>query len=373
MVQENQIYYELKDGRYLNINLYEIRLEEYIINKVDLLNAFFFDCQCALFFLDINNSESFSFLKKIILEIDNNKFPYLKKIVVENKINLIPQISAFELNEYKNKNNDIEFIEISLKTGANLYNLLNRIYEEVNSNSPEKIIRPINTVARDKNKKILFSQNSQESISLILIGGDSVGKTNFFNRYFRNEYRETFLSTIGIDREITHLKIYEKNFHKLTLWDTPGQERFRPLPLKYYKNVDGILIFFDINEIKSFKDVSNWMGDIKHELEKENRWSDHPVIYLIGNKIDRTLKNEEEKITKYEKEKLVKQLGVKYYETSCKWNLNIEEVMARIIIECYLRKNKKYDYKIKKIFEEDILFKSKEKVKFEKLDKYINF
>ena len=79
MVQENQINYKLKDGRYLNINLYEIRLEENIINKVDLLNAFLFDCQCALFFLDINNSESFSFLKKIILEIDNNKFPYLKK------------------------------------------------------------------------------------------------------------------------------------------------------------------------------------------------------------------------------------------------------------------------------------------------------
>ena len=179
MVQENQINYKLKDGRYLNINLYEIRLEENIINKVDLLNAFLFDCQCALFFLDINNSESFSFLKKIILEIDNNKFPYLKIIVVENKINLIPQISAFELNEFKNGNQDIELIEISLETGANLYNLLNRIYEEVNSNSPEKIIRPINTVARDKNKKILFSQNSQESISLILIEMNQLVKLAF--------------------------------------------------------------------------------------------------------------------------------------------------------------------------------------------------
>ena len=161
MVQENRINYKLKDGKYLNINLYEIRLEENIINKVDLLNALFFDCQCALFLLDINNSESFSFLKKIILQIDNNKFPYLKKIVVENKINLIPKISAFELNEYKNKNPDIEFIEISLETGANLSNLLDRIYDEVNSNSPEKIIRPINAVARAKSKKILFSQNNK--------------------------------------------------------------------------------------------------------------------------------------------------------------------------------------------------------------------
>ena len=39
-------------------------------------------------------------------------------------------------------------------------------------------------------------------------------------------------------------------------------------------------------------------------------------------------------VTKKEKEELTEKLGVKYYEISCKWNLNIEEVMARIVLDC---------------------------------------
>ena len=32
---------------------------------------------------------------------------------------------------------------------------------------------------------------------------------------------------------------------------------------------------------------------------------------------------------------MANKLGVKYYEVSCMWNLNIEEVMARIVLDCY--------------------------------------
>ena len=39
--------------------------------------------------------------------------------------------------------------------------------------------------------------------------------------------------------------------------------------------------------------------------------------------------------TKEEIDELVNRLGIKYYDISCKWNLNIEEVMARIILDCY--------------------------------------
>ena len=58
---------------------------------------------------------------------------------------------------------------------------------------------------------------------------------------------------------------------------------------------------------------------------------------MIANKVD--LINFEEsgkqKVTEKEIRDLVKKLGFKYFEISCKWNLNIEEVMARIILDCY--------------------------------------
>ena len=34
-------------------------------------------------------------------------------------------------------------------------------------------------------------------------------------------------------------------------------------------------------------------------------------------------------------EELANKLKVKYYDISCKWNLNVDEVMARIVLECY--------------------------------------
>ena len=52
-------------------------------------------------------------------------------------------------------------------------------------------------------------------------------------------------------------------------------------------------------------------------------------------------------VTKKEKEELTEKLGVKYYEISCKWNLNIEEVMARIVLDCIkLNREKKNRIKL---------------------------
>lgn len=73
--------------------------------------------------------------------------------------------------------------------------------------------------------------------------------------------------------------------------------------------------------------------------EGEERKENDLVVYLIGNKID-LINNEEDKVTEREIEELANRLKVKYYYISCKWNLNIEEVMSRIILNCLKRKFK---------------------------------
>ena len=131
------------------MNLYEIRLEDnikdFIYNK-DLLKPFLFDCQCALFFIDITNYKSFELVKKkFISEIDKANYPYLKIIIVENKSDLINVIDNEEYKKYKNNNPNIDYIiKISLKTGDYLDQLLNQIYNEVNPNLSRKNLLPIN-------------------------------------------------------------------------------------------------------------------------------------------------------------------------------------------------------------------------------------
>jgi len=366
VVETNKLEYKLKNKIFLNINLYEIRLEDdindFIYNK-DLLKPFLFDCQCALFFIDITNYKSFELVKEFISKIDKVKFPYLKIIIVENKSDLINVIDNEEYQKYKNNEPNIDYIiKISLKTGDNLDQLINKIYNEVNPNSSGKNLLPINKVAKFIHDFKNQIEKCENALSLILLGSDMAGKTTFLERYVKNKFTQP-PSTIGIDKEIKILKIMEHH-HKLTIWDTAGQERFRSLPRKFYQNADGILIFFDINDKYSFEDISDWMKEIKENSIEDN------IIYIIGNKIDKN----EEKISKKEIKKLAKKFRCKYYEISCKWNLNIEEIIARITLECYQKRLKTHDIQIEKILNEDFLEYANNKNEiFSKLEKYIDF
>ena len=176
--------------------------------------------------------------------------------------------------------------------------------------------------------------NIQGSLSFILIGDSQVGKTNFLTRYFKNEFKEVFLSTIGIEKEIKIIKIGDEKY-KLTLWDTAGQERFRALPRKYYQNADGVLLLFDVTLKETFDNISNWLKDVKDNSNKDPKNSDI-ALYLIGNKIDKPGRA----VSKETAEAEAKSLGMKYFEISCKLNMNLQEVMARMIMECYMRVNK---------------------------------
>ena len=57
------------------------------------------------------------------------------------------------------------------------------------------------------------------------------------------------------------------------------------------------------------------------------------IVYLIGNKIDKLKRG----ISKEEAEEKAQFYGIKYFEMSCKLNLNVSETSARMINECFLK------------------------------------
>ena len=392
----NRIECKLKDGKFLDMDLYEIRTDEKIIYDENLLDALLFDCQCALFLIDITNHNSIYPIKQILSYIKNDRFPYLKKIIVKNKIDIMPEEEHPELKKFNNFYSSIDNLEFSMKEGDYLDELLNKIYNAINSDSPNKNLIPINNIKKNTLIETIKGEY-KGSISLILVGNSAVGKSSFMKRYSNNEFNLQYISTIGIDKIIKKIKINDTDFYHLTLWDTAGQEYFRSLPKSYYKNVDGVLLLYDINDRSSFEDIRKWMKDINEysvktinieakgnkkgqkieEDKKDNKVKeiqkiDDVIIYLIGNKIDLIDKEEEkseegekgekegkeekesikvnetkegnkkERVKKEEAEKLANELGVKYFEISCKWNLNIEEVMARIILDCYKSNRHKF-------------------------------
>jgi small GTP-binding protein len=337
------------------MNLIEIRPEPNFISNNTIMEDLLLDCHCALFLIDISNKETFESMKKIMDLIDNKKYPDLKKILVQNKSDIEPKSPSDEINEYIFEHLEIDNIKISVKDDKNLEELKLKIYNEINS--PIKNITPMDRIQKSNKKyDIKNLRNIDEymkSISIILLGNTGVGKTNFMMRYMTNEYNERTPPTLGVAdlTKIIQIKDENNNYkkYKLKIYDTNGQEKYRCLPRSYFKKVDGALLLLDVNEIETFEDIINvWMAEINQYGPKYEGDGSNFVIYLVGNKIDK-LNNDDEEIgesndenlykpvTKKEKENLKRKLKFPYYEISNQWNLNVDEVAARIILDCAKR------------------------------------
>ena len=96
--------------------------------------------------------------------------------------------------------------KLSLKDGDSVQELLGKIYSAVNESNKDL---PINKVYVSSSK-VARLENCESSISLILIGDSHVGKTNFLTRYIDNKFHESFISTVGIEREIKGVRIDNK-------------------------------------------------------------------------------------------------------------------------------------------------------------------
>lgn len=73
---------------------------------------------------------------------------------------------------------------------------------------------------------------------------------------------------------------------KVQLWDTAGTERYRTMTPIFYRNVDGVLLIFDITDRASFRSIQYWVDELSEKGE------DSAELILVGNKNDR--KNERE-------------------------------------------------------------------------------
>jgi len=163
-------------------------------------------------------------------------------------------------------------------------------------------------------------------VKLLILGDSATGKSATMNRFCESVFSTTHIATIGVDFKYKTVDCDGKRI-KLQIWDTAGQEKFRSIVQTYYKGAMGIILMYAINDRKSFKNIETWMKEVQNNAAKG------VVVLLIGNKSDLTTRVVEES----EGKKLAEKYGVKFFETSAKDGVNIEEAFYELAREIKTR------------------------------------
>ena len=156
------------------------------------------------------------------------------------------------------------------------------------------------------------------SLKFIIVGDQSVGKTNILHRYAKGIFSSEYHITIGMDFLSQNIELNNNIFH-LQLWDTAGSEKFRSVTRGYFSNSACAIVVYDITNEKSFESVKEWVEECKLYTNKTIH------LVLVGNKNDL---NEKRKITKEQGKELATEYGMEFYESSALTGDNINEIFV---------------------------------------------
>ncbi|XP_049632911.1 ras-related protein Rab-23 [Suncus etruscus] len=174
----------------------------------------------------------------------------------------------------------------------------------------------------------MLEEDMEVAIKMVVVGNGAVGKSSMIQRYCKGIFTKDYKKTIGVDFLERQIQVNDEDV-RLMLWDTAGQEEFDAITKAYYRGAQACVLVFSTTDRESFEAISSWREKVVAEV------GEIPTV-LVQNKIDllddSCIKNEEA-------EMLAKKLKLRFYRTSVKEDLNVNEVF-KYLAEKYLQKLK---------------------------------
>ncbi|BFZ17346.1 hypothetical protein BsWGS_20385 [Bradybaena similaris] len=187
-------------------------------------------------------------------------------------------------------------------------------------------------VSRQTSRQASMLETYDLSCKVMLIGDSGVGKTCLLVRFKDGTFLSgSFISTVGIDFRNKVVDV-EGTKVKLQIWDTAGQERFRSITRAYYRDAHALLLLYDVTNKTSFDNVRAWLGEINDYAQED------VVIMLLGNKCD---VNSDRVVKREEGERLAKEHGVAFMETSAKTGVNVELAFMAVARDLKMKKKRR--------------------------------
>ena len=174
-----------------------------------------------------------------------------------------------------------------------------------------------------------MTQNIRTDLKILVVGHSGTGKTSFVRRWTKDEYKETYQATIVSE---FGFKIHESkgNLYRIQLWDIGGQDKSPSMAKIFSRDSHGCVIISDSTDLKTLEDTLNWQKLVSDETNFIDGGK-LPFV-LVQNKVDLIESREEfEKIENETKNVCEMNNFEKYFMTSVKQSVNVEEAMSFLI------------------------------------------
>ncbi|XP_078491660.1 ras-related protein Rab-23 [Ciona intestinalis] len=162
----------------------------------------------------------------------------------------------------------------------------------------------------------MLEEDLEIAVKVVVVGNGAVGKSSMIQRYCKGIFTKDYKKTIGVDFLEKQLRLNDDEV-RLMLWDTAGQEEFDALTKAYYRGAQACVLAFSTTDRNSFEAVENWKSKVEEEV------GPNIPIALVQNKIDLL---DDAVVEQHEAEGLAKRLKLRFYRTSVKEDLNVDEV-----------------------------------------------
>lgn len=81
---------------------------------------------------------------------------------------------------------------------------------------------------------------------MIIIGPPGVGKSCLLNRFTKDEFREGYTATLGVEFFSKEISLDAESSVKMQIWDTAGQESFRSIIKTFYRSSAAVFLVYSI-------------------------------------------------------------------------------------------------------------------------------
>ncbi|XP_071113010.1 uncharacterized protein [Haliotis cracherodii] len=107
------------------------------------------------------------------------------------------------------------------------------------------------------------------AMKVVIVGDPSVGKTNIFLRYMRNQFSPLYIPTqrAVIENHVMKVNLPSHAVVSLSLWDIPGREDI-DLYKSYFRNLDAAIVVVDVSDPESIMMANVWKQTVVTNIEK---------------------------------------------------------------------------------------------------------